>query len=332
MSTQLVLTIFRKLFLLFSTISFLLSSSLASANLTSAAVIIYVNPGEDIQIVVDSIPDASALNPYEIVLLPGTHVVDNPITLNNYIHLSGSGKNTTKLKPAASVPILRFEHTKGRIYIQNMELQSDVCSTIVDAKNDSSKHEITFNNVTLLQSSECGFFGGMIIKSSKNWDIRFENCYTESVKDAFWLSPQSGNDINLEFINHQHHAKFYVNSNSGIFVSIKKPNVKVLVFNSIIDGQGDGNYGPVAFKVTTQGQLRIYNTRIDLQNTVFPKRARGIDTHPLATGADIEMYGGSIETHGGYDVRNRVDALGTGFKLYGVNYSTSKGDFEACLL
>ena len=44
-------------------------------------------------------------------------------------------------------------------------------------------------------------------------------------------------------------------------------------------------------------------------------------THESATGADIEMYGGSIETHGGYDVRNRVNSIGTGIKLYGVKYS-----------
>lgn len=51
----------------------------------------------DIESAIDSITDASALNPYAIFIAAGTYTITDTIELPSYIHLVGSGRDATRL-------------------------------------------------------------------------------------------------------------------------------------------------------------------------------------------------------------------------------------------
>ena len=53
---------------------------------------------------VNSITDASATNPYLVVIGPGVYTVTSPVVMKPYVDITGSGENVTKITGALSIP------------------------------------------------------------------------------------------------------------------------------------------------------------------------------------------------------------------------------------
>jgi hypothetical protein len=51
---------------------------------------------------VNSITDASATNPYLVVIGPGVYTITSPLQMKNYVDIAGCGENVTKIKGAIS--------------------------------------------------------------------------------------------------------------------------------------------------------------------------------------------------------------------------------------
>jgi hypothetical protein len=51
---------------------------------------------------VNSITDASAINPYLVVIAPGVYTITSPLQMKHYVDIAGCGENVTKIKGAIS--------------------------------------------------------------------------------------------------------------------------------------------------------------------------------------------------------------------------------------
>lgn len=91
-----------------------------------------VKPGESIQLVIDSIKDASADKPYIVVLPPGVYVESAKIALPRYIDLIGAGKTMSQLWPTSDITEAVIELNYEEMRIKDLLIRSSYCNQVVD--------------------------------------------------------------------------------------------------------------------------------------------------------------------------------------------------------
>ena len=63
---------------------------------------------------VNSITDASATNPYLVVIGPGVYTVTSPVVMKPYVDIAGSGENVTKITGAISYQRILWDSFWGK--------------------------------------------------------------------------------------------------------------------------------------------------------------------------------------------------------------------------
>lgn len=224
---------------------------------------------------IDSISDASAIKPYEVIIKPGIYVEDNPIDVNPYIVIRGAARDSVIIKPLNENENL-FKLNQGT------ELKELTFKDVSGAAVDISE-----------PSSDC-----FLIMQ----DLNFVDCYTwiQSINPTYHVTIDSHtidgegicntavklvavSGISQSIDGIIHNIEYYPVSgkDAGTFISINGELVS-MTFNSVdIEGE-DG--------ATVDCGIRLYDGSKLFSNGVdFSNLAVGISGDNLGAGPFIQL-------------------------------------------
>jgi hypothetical protein len=119
---------------------------------------------------VNSITDASATNPYLVVIGPGVYTVTSPVVMKPYVDIAGSGENVTKITGALGIPYSPL-YNSGLIYGANNSALSSL--SVANTGGNSASIALfnlhtspTVTNVTATASGGTQNYGVYNIQSS----------------------------------------------------------------------------------------------------------------------------------------------------------------------
>lgn len=129
----------------------------------------------DVNAALQSIADASALNPYLVKIMPGTYTVSSPVNMKPYVDIEGSGESVTKI--AGTIQYTVWNNAALLKGASNSELRNITLENIGANYETRGVHNFgnvntKYSNVTLSITSGAGDAVGMY-----NWgaNVKFNN-------------------------------------------------------------------------------------------------------------------------------------------------------------
>lgn len=255
----------------------------------------YVKPGETIQDTINSITDASEINPYTVVIPPGVYGEDISLNSNHsYINLKGFGIGVTKVNKidiqdssnwliegievvgiGAQVPdssLFLHAHTVPAIngIIKNCSFRK-IGTTGTD---DREVNVNIYNTIFSEYESSCSGQGGVI----KAYNCEISGGLTQN--PIIWTTNQ----------------------------------LVLLLYNCKIGAQGENN----------QGGLLVQNISLALYVCCVYIDGDGYGIALSSNGGILEIYGGSVKTTSIFGVKDIMCYNGI-LNVYGTKYDTSFG-------
>lgn len=252
---------------------------------------------------IDKITDATAINPYCVIIPPG--IYDETIILKDYVSISGSGRNVTRIKNVSDV--LSYSGS-GAVDLSNMTIEAfsngtsvglsveESFSGILDIFNcsilkvDSLKGAIHLRGAGVVNAYNSSFLGFETACGIFTGEYNIYNCDVHSMSGTvLWQSGKTGS-VGRAFNCRVH------STNTGLIYGLQV-----------------GHAGEFP-------ELDLFNTTFDIEST----DSLAIGTYVKS--GTLRMHGGKVFADGAVAGGKDIMQVSPGtVNLYGVNYRTSVG-------
>ncbi len=270
----------------------------------------------------NSINDASAANPYLVVIAPGVYTLSQQLVMKEYVEIAGSGQNATQLEgsiggatSAAAALIVGANHSSLRdISLTNM----GAVGRGVGIYNDAASPVLSHLAITV--SGATGSQYGIANYASSAPAIRHSE-----------ISVKSGSSIQRGIYNHSSHPTI---SDVVISTTDGSSSAQYGIYNTsnsapslinlslLVSGSGLSQYGVYNYS----SEVDISNARIVMSGGSYQYGVRNYNSHLDIIFSDISTVGSSADQTGIFNLGSststvsnvKINASGGGGNQIGI--------------